>query len=188
MIELLNIPEFRQQVAPISVETFHRMIETGALDETPCELIEGALIEKMSKSELHVFLVRLLFRLLSDQSPENCFVQKEDPITLDVSEPEPDISVIEGDWRSAKKPTTALFIIEVSISTLTIDRAKAPGFARAGVPEFWIVRPDSKAIEVFRRPEKGEYLETKTVPAETTLDSSAIPSFSFNLAEALTGV
>ncbi len=185
MIEVLNIPDFRKRVAPISVALYHRMIESGEFGDRSFELIEGSLVEKMSKSELHVFLVRLLFHQLQDCCPETCFVQKEDPVTLDESEPEPDVSVIEGDWRVVKKPTTARFVAEVAITSIAVDRAKAPGYARAEIPEFWIVCPELEQTEVYRKPVNGQYTEKLTIDAKTPIQSTALPGFSFNLAEAI---
>lgn len=182
MIEVLEIPEFRKRVAPISVDFYHRMIDLGLFDDCAYELIEGALVEKMSKSELHVLVVRLLFNYLGNCSPEGHFVQKEDPITLDISEPEPDLAVIKGDWKKVKKPTTARFIIEVAVTSLAEDRAKANGYARANVPEYWIVLPEAGKTEVYRKPENGKYRETEVFDATETIRSTAIPAFDLNLA------
>lgn len=185
MIELLNLPEFRERVAPISVELYHRMIDQGVFGDKSYELIEGALVEKVSKSELHVMIVRQLFHLLNSHCPEGFFVQKEDPITLDTSEPEPDLALIEGDWRLVTKPKTARIVIEVAITSLTEDRAKTAGFARAGIPEFWIVRPESGETEIYREPEEGTYKVKETVDADKTIHSTALPEFRFCLAELL---
>lgn len=185
MIELLNLPEFRKRVAPISVDVYHQMIESGAFGEKSYELIEGALIEKVSKSHLHSTIVDILLDLLKAFcSRDEYWVRQEAPITLDNSEPEPDLSVIRGtraDFDS--NPTTAQFLIEVAISTLAIDRAKAAGFARAEVPEYWIIRPETGRIEVFREPVDGEYTEKAIFQADETVESAALPGFSFNLAE-----
>lgn len=183
MIELLNLPEFRERVAPISVELYHRMIDQGVFGDKSYELIEGALVEKMSKSELHIMVVRKLFHLLDHHCPEGFFVQKEDPITLDISEPEPDLAVIEGDWRIVAKPETALLVIEVAITSLTEDRAKAAGFARAGIPEFWIVRPESGVTEIHLEPEEGTYQVKETVDADIMIHSTVLPEFGYCLTE-----
>ena len=187
MIEVLNIPEFRNRVAPISVAQYHRMIESGVFQDRKYELIEGALVEKMSKSHLHCLLVDILLDLLKEFCPRDQFwVRQEAPITLDTSEPEPDVSVVRGkrlDFDA--NPTNALFVAEVSITTLAEDRAKAPGFARADVPEFWIICPETRKTEVYREPANGEYTQIQTIEAETTIESTALPGFSFTLADEL---
>ena len=57
MLELLESPEVRRHVAPINIDQYHRMIDLGVFDAWPVELLDGVLVEKMSKSELHVYLV-----------------------------------------------------------------------------------------------------------------------------------
>lgn len=187
MIEVLEIPDVRERVAPISIERYHRMIELGVFDDWNVELLDGALVEKMSKSELHVFLVHLLFQALSKFCTESLLVRKEDPITIGNSEPEPDISVVRGslqDFRRSK-PTSAEFVIEVAISSLGVDRAKAANYAQAGIPEFWLICPDEGLTEIHRNPVAGEYTKRVEIAANQTLESSALPGFTFNLADAL---
>ena len=112
---------------------------------------------------------------------------KEDPITIGNSEPEPDLAVVEmaiEDILKAK-PETARFVVEVAISSLALDREKGKIYAEAEIPEYWIVRPKDGLVEVYRQPQDGIYTEKSEIPASETLESSAIPGFSLNLAEAL---
>jgi len=188
MLEVLEIPEVRQRVEPVTIERYHRMIELGFFTANPVELVNGVILEKMSKSALQVYLVKLLFRMLSQFCPEGQFlVSKEDPLTIGNSEPEPDLSVVKGrleDFRHGK-PTTAEFIIEVAIHSLALDRAKAREYGKAGVTEVWIVQPEEKITEVYRNPEEGTFAEVFEVPADHILESSALPGFRFCLADAL---
>jgi len=188
MLEVLEIPEIRRRVEPVTIERYHRMIEMGFFTEKPVELIDGVIVEKMSKSALHLYVVDLLFELLQSHCAGAGFwVRKEDPITIGNSEPEPDLSVVRGSrvqYRHAK-PTTAQFVIEVAIHALALDRAKARDFAQAGVPEVWIVQPEERIIEVHRNPSAGTYTEVFEVPADLILPSSALPGFQFNLSDAL---
>ena len=188
MLEILENAEIRQRVAPISIERYHRMIELGVFDQWPVELVNGVIVEKMSKSEIHLFLVQFLFQTLTKFCPEDQFlVRKEDPLTIGDSEPEPDISVVLGtleDYRH-KKPATAQFVIEVAISSLALDRAKAAEYGKAGVPEVWIVVPEERRTEVYRRLMNGQFTEVFTIPAETPVESSALPGFIVDLAGVL---
>ena len=188
MLELLSFPEIRDRAHRISIETYHRMIEAGEFDEAPVELVDGVIIEKMSKSDLHILLVDYLVELLRDHCPRNEFwVRKEDPITTGRSEPEPDVSIIDGPrpGLGAAKPTKARFVIEVAIHSLTLDRAKAAHYAEAGVSEYWIVRPEARKIEVYRNPAGDSYETRLATEASETLSSSALPGFEFNLDDAL---
>ena len=187
MLEVLDIPDVRERIAPITIERYHRMIELGVFDDWNVELLNGALVEKTSKSQLHVYLVRLLFQMLTRFCPDSLLVMKEDPITIENSEPEPDISVLQGtlaDFRT-HKPTTARLVIEVAITTVGVDRAKATDYAKASIPEFWLIRPEARVTEIYRKPTAGHYTENEEVAAESDLRSTALPGFTFNLADAL---
>ena len=188
MLEILENPDLREHVAPITIDHYHRMIELGVFAGWNVELLDGVLVEKMSKSELHLYLVDLLFELLRAHcSAAGLWVRKEDPITIGDSEPEPDLSIVAGTRRDFRhrKPTTARLVIEVAVSSLVIDRAKAGSYASAAIPEYWIVRPDAQLTEVYRRPTSGVYTEVAEVDAQAALESEALPGFRFSLAEAL---
>lgn len=188
MLEVLDKPELRSRLAPISVERYHRMIELGVFDDWPVELLNGVLVEKMSKSPIHIFLTDLLLSRLQGLCSESRFwVRKEDPITIGDSEPEPDISVVQGNRAQFKftKPTTACFVIEVAVTSLALDRAKATEYAKAGVPEYWIVSPEDRRTEVYRGPVNGAYTSFMMVDAEETILSTAIAGFEFCLAAEL---
>jgi Uma2 family endonuclease len=73
------------------------------------------------------------------------------------SESEPDVAVIPGSARDrlTSHPTHASVIIEVSDTTLRIDRNKASLYARSGIRDFWIVNLVDATIEVYREPQVG---------------------------------
>jgi Uma2 family endonuclease len=48
-------------------------------------------------------------------------------------------------------------VVEVAVATLERDHDKAEVYAAAGVPEYWIVVPEERAVEVFRDPAPGGY-------------------------------
>ena len=158
MIQILEKPEIRRMAMPMSVEQYHRLSASGVVPE-PTELLRGVVIEKMSKSPLHVYIVRWLYEWLSANIAGDLHVRQEQPLTFADSEPEPDIAVVEGavgDFRNAH-PDTARFIIEVAIASHELDREKGAVYAEAGVPEFWIVLPEERAIEIYTAPSSQGY-------------------------------
>ena len=174
MIEILDIPSIGERVAPISVENYHVMIAAVRFDDRGVELLEGIIVDNMSKTELHLFVVALLEDLLKRAGEGlNLWVRKEDPIEIQNSEPEADLSVVEGSFRDYRD----------AISSLARDRAKAPIYATAGIPEYWIVRPKDELIEVYRNPCAGEYAESFEANTNEIVTSVAIPSFSLCLAK-----
>jgi Uma2 family endonuclease len=183
MPAILELPEVRQRVSPLSVEEYHRLGEfTGRGKRT--ELIRGLVIEKKSKSPLHRTLVTLLYRFFIAHLPAGFMVWQEQPLTLADSEPEPDITVTRGGERDfrEKHPTTAELVIEIAISSPTLDRANASLYAEAGVKEYWIVLGQESRVEIYRRPESGRYQESVVLGAEDTLECHSVPGVSLPLA------
>jgi len=99
------------------------------------------------------------------------------------SVPEPDIAVVPGrhDDYARARPRTALLVVEVSDSSLARDRLrKAPVYAAAGIPEYWIVNLRDDVVEVSRAPERGarRYTETRVARRGERLELVALPGTS----------
>ncbi len=182
MALLIKAPGFHQRALPLSVAAWHQMIANG-LAPRRAELIRGVIIEKMSKSIIHSKLAGRIAKLLEHALGERFWVRREDPITLSDSEPEPDVSVIDGleeDYPS--HPTTAKLVVEVSVSTLADDREMAEIYAEAGVDEYWIINAVDRCIEIRRRPSASGYEVTEVIASGIAICTS-LPSVSVNLEE-----
>lgn len=64
---------------------------------------------------------------------------------------------------------------------LDYDRAKLRAYATAGVAECWLVLGHEKQVEVYRRPEAGQYAECTRHEAGTQLQSSSVATISVAL-------
>jgi Uma2 family endonuclease len=170
MIEALENPALRRLAQPISVDGYHLLRDVGLVG-IKTELIHGVVVEKMSKSPLHTYLVNALLRLLSNSLPEGYWLRKEDPLSLADSEPEPDISVVAGRARDFKTshPRSAAWVIEVAVSSLELDREKATIYAAAGIAEYWLVNAVARQVEVYREPRAGVYAQTRVYPADAVV-------------------
>lgn len=179
MTALLEVPAIRQRAARLSVEDYHRLGEG-----LRAELLKGHVIEKLPKSPLHQYIVERLRDILAKQIEPAWILRQEGPLTLIDSEPEPDLAVVCGPasaYRTAH-PSTAALVIEVSVSSQEIDRVKAQIYAEAGVPEYWIVCPEQKQVEVYRQPSSQGYEEQRMTALPSTLTSSALPEVKVELA------
>ena len=141
-----------------SVPEYHKLIEIGVLTEDDnLELIEGYLVNKMSRNPPHDWVIQRLNRMLLAVLPANWDVRIQSAITLPDSEPEPDITIVKGDLNSFRtrhpNPGDIGTLIEVADSTLAGDRAdKGRIYARAKVPIYWIVNLVDRQIEVYEQP------------------------------------
>lgn len=184
MSAILELPEVRQRVSPLSVEDYHQLGEYNRHGKRT-ELIRGIAIEKMSKSPLHRTIVSLLYRLFLARLPAGFTVWQEQPLTFVDSEPEPDISVVRGresDFADAH-PTTAELVIEVAVSSPALDRENASLYAEAGVKEYWIVLGRERQVEVYSRLENRRYQEIRMANMIDTLECSSVPGMQIQVAE-----
>ena len=182
MTTLLDMPEIRQRVLRVSVEDYHRRTEGKKT-----ELLRGIILQKMAKSPLHYNLVETLRTILSAQLPPGFVIRQEGPLTLADSEPEPDICVVRGSTEDflESHPQHAELVIEVAVSSLEVDRVKALIYAEAGVPEYWIVCPEERQVEIHREPTPAGYAEHSVATPPDAIQCAAVPGVHLNLATLL---
>ncbi|MFL6229991.1 MAG: Uma2 family endonuclease [Pyrinomonadaceae bacterium] len=147
-----------------SVDDFYRMVEVGLLREDErVELIEGELIRMSPIGSRHAGCVMRLNALFSQRAGGAAIVLVQSPVRLsDLSEPQPDVALLKprAHFYAARHPTPAdaLLIVEVADTTIGYDRVvKVPLYARAGVPEVWVVDLENEVVETHAQPREGEY-------------------------------
>ena len=181
---ILELPVARQQATRLSVEGFHRGAEVGIYDKRDM-LIRGIVLKKTPPSPLHSYLSQRLYDALRDFRLSGYAVFIESALTLTDSEPIPDVMVCAGeraDFRD-RHPATAELVIEVAVSSEALDREMAALYAEAGVREYWIVLAARGQVEVYRRPEAGEYRERRLYAEDEELACAAVPAVRFALPE-----
>jgi Uma2 family endonuclease len=155
------LTEASEPLHPLTVEDYHRMIELGILtEEDKVELLDGALIAMSAEGSRHALVVSLLNRWLSrGLGDERQIVRAGSPMTLPpVSEPEPDLAVVELAETRKSHPQRAHLLIEVSLTSLPKDRdRKARIYAEAVIPQYWIIDLAHNAVVVHRDPAMGRY-------------------------------
>ena len=140
------------------------MAEAGILGEDDrVELIEGEIVDMSPVGAQHAACVKRLRRLLDRVIGDSAVLGIQDPIQLDDgTEPLPDISLLRpsADFYSSSHPTPidVLLLIEVADATLPTDRRiKVPIYARAAIPEVWVVNLKQEIVEVYSQPSGGSY-------------------------------
>lgn len=151
------------RVARFTVEQYDHMIRAGIFPpDYRAELIAGEIVEMSPIGPPHAACVGRLTRIFS-RLLEEPIVWVQNPIRLDdYSEPEPDVAVLKprDDFYGKSLPTPAdvLLVVEVSETTLDYDRKrKLPLYARAGVPEVWVVDLVGELVETFAEPSGDAY-------------------------------
>jgi Uma2 family endonuclease len=151
---LLSVAGFRR----ITPKQYHALIDSGIIYEgEPVELLEGLVVKKSRRGPRHDGAATRLMNRLPGLLPAGWMLSVQCAISLNDSEPEPDGAVVRGDETSydSRLPEAADFgiAIEVSDSTLAFDRSdKGRIYARAGIPEYWIINIPDRQIEVYTQP------------------------------------
>jgi Uma2 family endonuclease len=143
------------------------------------ELFDGDLLVTPAPAGLHqVAIAALIRRLLPFVTTENLGWLMTSPADLslggeDVSQPDLFVvSQLPPDRAWSRFPNPILVVEILSPSTASFDRfVKRRRFQRAGIPEYWIVDLDTRAIERWRpEDERAELLNERLVwhPAGAT--------------------
>ena len=163
-------------VRRFSVAEYHKMLEIGVLTpDERVELLEGWIVKKMPQNPPHSGSLGRANRCLARILPTEWSLRIQCPITLDDSEPEPDITLARGPEGAydSHHPTPADVgvLIEIADSTVLSDRRyKGVLYAQAKIAEFWLINVVNRKVEVYTRPRSGKYhkivayTEKDTVP------------------------
>lgn len=182
--EILEIPEVRARLSPISPEQYHQLPEFND-NGRRTELVRGIVLEKEAKSPLHCSVARRLDEWLQAHLPKDAILLRCDPLTFTDSEPEPDFALVQGQRSDFRQhhPSTAMLVVEIAVSSAALDREKAALYAEAGVPEYWIILASERRVEVYRQPENESYRERSVVEGATQLQALSLPELSILLAD-----
>ncbi|NEU77143.1 Uma2 family endonuclease [Hassallia byssoidea VB512170] len=155
-----------------TVAEYHRMAETGILDEDErVELLEGKIIWMSAKGTAHRSAVGRTDYLLKNRLRNRAWVSTQEPIKLNQrSEPEPDVSVVKIDPLDYADhhptPSEVYLIIEVADSSLKFDcETKAKAYAQAGIADYWVLDVVERQLYVFREPNEEGY-QSKVILGE----------------------
>ena len=143
----------------------HALVEAGIVNAEKWELIDGELIDWMSKKHPHIFWQHLaliwLHRVFGGE-----YVRVESPTDVLAednfrNEPEPDLAVTVRSIREYTEnppPNEIRLAIEVSDSSLDFDlTVKMRLYARAEIVEYWVLNVRDKQVVVHREPKGGVY-------------------------------
>ncbi len=134
------------------------MIAAGILAaDEPVELLEGWLVPKMVKDPPHSTARHLTTKALERIVPSGWHVRSQEPITLNDSEPEPDVAAVRGgpSQYECSHPGPQDVALDVEIADVSLDRdrsIKKQVYARAGIPFYWIVNLQERRVEVYTDP------------------------------------
>jgi len=151
----MRMPDLR--LWRITRARYERLVKRGAFGpDDRVELLDGLLVAREPQGSRHAVVVDLVRVALERAFGRGYYVRDDKPLALDdSSEPEPDAVVVRGrprDFLDAH-PAAALLVVEVAETSLAVDRLRKGGlYARAAIPDYWIVNLVDEVLEVYRQP------------------------------------
>jgi Uma2 family endonuclease len=166
-----------------TADEYHRMAQVGLLRERErVELIDGEIVVMSPIGNRHAACVSHTNRVLVRAAGDDAIVQAQGPIRLDLYyEPEPDFVLLRprDDFYATRHrgPADALLVIEIADSSLEYDRdVKAPIYATAGIPEYWLADLNDNVVWRYSSPERGAYQRVEQLRRGQTIAPLLLPT------------
>jgi len=161
------------------------MIAAGFFRDERIELIRGVVVEMSPQNTPHADVIEALTQLLLPRLVGRAHVRVQLPFSAgDDSLPEPDLAIVPPGRHKEAHPGRAFLIIEVADSSLRLDRQeKAELYARANVPDYWVVNLADRIIERHSEPAGGTYARSTPFRSGETVCPLAFPDVALSVDE-----
>jgi Uma2 family endonuclease len=157
------------------------------------ELIDGEIIEKVGQNLPHgTCVIQAILWLAGIFGGD--FVRTQISVEAsgedrNINRPEPDVLVLSKPaqaYGSVPPASDLRLIIEVSDTTLRDDlQTKASLYARANVPEYWVLDVTSRRLFVHRNPDDGVYRTVERLSEADSIAPEAAPEHFVQVANLL---
>lgn len=166
----LRLKKIMVSIFKWSIADWHELVESGVLSERRVELLEGEIVEMSPEGPMHSSTNYSVVEYLKELLQERAVVREAHPVTLDNSEPEPDIAVVTSPYTEYftrhPYPQDIYWLIEISNKSLKSDLAKkSVTYGRNGIPEYWIIDLVNKQLIVHTQPVNNSYTKIQNLTA-----------------------
>ncbi|WP_370323813.1 Uma2 family endonuclease [Euzebya sp.] len=172
--------ELGEAVRGLTRREYDALVETGVLEDEPVELLRGMVVTMAAKGVPHDMAVQWLNMWLARRLPDHLHVRVQSAwAATDDSEPEPDLAIVPARWSPPdgvrSHPQVAELVVEVAGSSLRRDLVvKAPIYAEASVPAYWIVDLGARQVVVHTDPVDGVFAAVSRHRADEVLMACGI--------------
>src|ERR1051326_812576 len=174
-----------------TVDEYYRMAETGILTANDrVELIDGEIVQMSPIGSRHSECVGTLTERLTVALLGRARLRPQLPLRISINtEPQPDIILVRSGatyWEAHPGPDDVLLLVEVAEASYRYDHdVKLPLYARANIPEVWIVDLVRGAVEVYREPGPQGYRIERRFERGAAGSPSAFPDVTIVVSEIL---
>jgi len=162
----------------LTVDEFLLLDREGAFGDRRTELFDGEVYYMSPKHRPHARTVtQFVIALAKALEGSKLSVLTDISVRLsDHDVPEPDIAVTDAPQGDGILPLDAVkLLIEVADSTLPQDMGlKAALYAGAGVPEYWVVDVNGRAIHQMWAPRPEGYAERREVTLGAQVEAATV--------------
>lgn len=140
-----------------TITEYRELYKTGLFNDKKTMLLDGVLYVMVMPNPPHDVALNLAYEIVRALCPAGYHVRNQQGFDIGIrNDPGPDLAVVPGSVRDDAKqtPTTAIWIVEISDTTLRIDTTtKVELYATAQVPEYWVIDVNNRRLIVHRDPE-----------------------------------
>ncbi len=162
-----------------TIREYERMVESGILaQDERVELIDGEIVEMSPIGDSHAAFLTNLNHLLVHAVGDSARVWVQLPVRVPPrSKPQPDLALLRPrSYRDGAAKEDVLLVIEVADTSLRYDRTvKMRLYARAGIPEYWIVDANTETLEIYRSPIGERYADHLRPARDERIAPLALP-------------
>ncbi|QJB45787.1 Uma2 family endonuclease [Dolichospermum flos-aquae] len=141
-----------------TITEYHRLADLDFFTEDDrVELIKGEIIKMAAKGKAHSVCNTRLYRELFKLLEEKATIRGQEPIIINDSEPEPDLTIVKNTpddyFLNHPTPSDIFLIIEVADSSLKYDQEiKLSLYAEADISDYWIFNLVNYYLECYSDP------------------------------------
>jgi Uma2 family endonuclease len=179
-----------------TVSEFHQLWNNGWFADVKPILLDGEIIEMPIPNPPHAVAIGLTEKVLNSIFGAGYWVRVQHPLVMGLwTDPVPDLSVVTGsprDYLNAH-PSTALLVVEVADSSLSIDTDdKMQLYAAGGIPDYWVLDLNNRQLIVHRDPVTDatqrhgfRYTTVQALDATAAANPMSVPQATVRVADLL---